>query len=416
MQTIEQLLNNPGQFIRGDGVDYVAMEHEIELLTSTMEFTDAEKRMNWVEQFTRQLDDLISKELHAPKPSKEVEKKETAVSTKKSKVMEAMTEISKGVPFVANEENESAMTEYLVTETDKVSGKVWNGEAQKYCSEKQMPMQIKTAYLRKTGDINVQLSIWDSKAMEDGKICLGQQLDYFDRSVHDAVVSLLLVGNKVITPEMIARVLAGKVNGKYIVYPNTFQRIIVSMDKMIATRVTIDATEEAKLYLRGTKKQLTSFKYDSTLLDFEKYASVVDENNIVKYKYMSNELPCLYSYAERKKQLSTRKVQETKVIGMSATKCANELKTYLTSRINAMIHNENLERVILTQTILDSLNYKDLNKDQKYKLMKKIEKLLQSEVDKGTIKDYSWIDDGPTKREKKTKIQIALNNDSTGEN
>lgn len=68
-----------------------------------------------------------------------------------------------------------------------------------------------------------------------------------DKEVHDAVVSLYAAGNKVFSPAMVYRTMAGKSDSAF-VPQEKIQEVTASIYKCMSSIITIDASEEAPIY------------------------------------------------------------------------------------------------------------------------------------------------------------------------
>lgn len=114
-----------------------------------------------------------------------------------------------------------------------------------------------------------------------------------DKEVHDAVVSLYAAGNKVFSPAMVYRTMAGKVDSAF-VPQEKLREVTASIYKCMSSIITIDASEEASVY--GLDAM-----YSQNLI----YAKAVT----LKTKgwevnaFMLIDEPVLYKYAQLKRQV-----------------------------------------------------------------------------------------------------------------
>lgn len=114
-----------------------------------------------------------------------------------------------------------------------------------------------------------------------------------DKEVHDAVVSLYAAGNKVFSPAMVYRTMAGKSDGAF-VPQEKLREIIASIHKCMSSIITIDASEEASIYgLEAIYSQNLIYAKSVTLKTKGWEVSA----------FMLLDEPVLYKYAKLKRQV-----------------------------------------------------------------------------------------------------------------
>lgn len=121
----------------------------------------------------------------------------------------------------------------------------------------------------------------------------GQGFTSLDKEVLDAVVSLYAAGNKVFSPAMVYRTMAGKSDSTF-VPQEKIKEVSDSIYKCMSSILTIDASEEASLY--GMEA-----RYSQNLL-YAKSVTLKTKGWEVSAFLLLDE-PVLYKYAKLKRQL-----------------------------------------------------------------------------------------------------------------
>lgn len=201
---------------------------------------------------------------------------------------------------------------------------------------------------------------------------ISRQLTSYDKRVFIAVANLKAQGHDTITAEQIYKAMG---NPKR---PNadTIKKILQSVECISRGRVTIDNTEEAKMYTRYDRVKATFPLLTTEICSGYANGKVVD--NAIKVL----EVPRLLTFAEKRGQLTTvpLRLLESPI---SKTEANLLLEDYLFNRIARMRNSPKITRTILLETVYQKCNV--TSKMQKSRLPEKIERLLQF------YKNESWI-------------------------
>ena len=330
-------------------------------------------------------------------------------------------------------------TDIYYTPIDKVSGEVWCGRAQ----QKTLDVYKETdamGYDLQISEDHVNLAVWnkldtrvltnmngsailDSSGnptivLDKGIKSTGFPLDEWDRCVHDAIVSLVVVGKcKMLHPAEILKVVCGIPSTEsFTPTDNLLKKVDASVQKISMTKIRLNFTREAqgsqkKVYSRCRSEKFRNgdFMIDAYLLPIE-----IDYSREKPYRYLGDpdvwdDLPALYRYASPKKQIASIKLNESNIFDTKATvrsaggpkklyirndERAVVLEHYLHRRINAM-YSRKVSNVILIETMFKEVHLvetsiDELDKYQKNKIMKKIEILLDIWIEKGFIASWKW--------------------------
>ena len=201
---------------------------------------------------------------------------------------------------------------------------------------------------------------------------ISRQLTSYDKRVFIAVANLKAQGHDTITAEQIYKAMG---NPKR---PNadTIKKILQSVECISRGRVTIDNTEEAKMYTRYDRVKATFPLLTTEICSGYANGKVVD--NAIRVL----EVPKLLTFAEKRGQLTTvpLRLLESPI---SKTEANLLLEDYLFNRIARMRNSPKITRTILLETVYQKCNV--TSKMQKSRLPEKLERLLQF------YKDESWI-------------------------
>lgn len=153
-------------------------------------------------------------------------------------------------------------------------------------------------------------------------------LNDYDREVHDALVSLFVDGeNDYITPQMIRRAMIGDEEAR--LTDEQQKTISDSLNKLMYSRVTIDATEE-DLKISGFDK----FKYEGPIINGEKITATLN-GTVCEVIHLLKE-PVLYSYANAKNQIGRFDIKLLNVPRLNKTEEVIIIQSFLSRRILAM--------------------------------------------------------------------------------
>ena len=234
---------------------------------------------------------------------------------------------------------------------------------------------------RKKGkDISIIFGL-DFSALEDSGVTITRQLTPFDKWCYMAAAALYNAGNDVMSCTQVYKMMGyrGSPNAEHI------QRINASISKMGAARVTIDTTKESTTY-----KGYEVFKYDSSLLPFERISAYINGQFTESAIHLFREPPLL-SFARERKQIASipRQLLDAPI---SKTDFSFRLEDYLLTHISHMKNDRRYSRKMTYATIFDKCHLSD--KKQRQRAKGTIEKILTHDQQQGFIRGFTEAKDG----------------------
>jgi|GEM_PF-951172 len=202
-----------------------------------------------------------------------------------------------------------------------------------------------------------------------------------DKEVHDAVVSLYAAGNKVFSPAMVYRTMAGK-NDSAFVPQEKLKEVTSSIYKCMSSLITIDAREEASIY--GLDAM-----YSQNLI----YAKAVT----LKTKgwevnaFMLIDEPVLFKYAKLKHQIFSvpLRVLDTPP---SKTNDVIVLQGYFIRIIESLRRSDSkVSNIILYSTLYELLDCENATKQKLLRIRNNVKAILDYWVEIKYISDYREI-------------------------
>ncbi len=225
----------------------------------------------------------------------------------------------------------------------------------------------------------------------------GVSIDYeylltpYDREIHNAVATLASAGNEYINPSMIFQLLSGNTGSTNDMSPETRKSILRSIDIMMATLVTIDASAEVSSHMI-TK---TTGIYKGALIPAERVEIMELNGQKVTDCIHLLRTPPLYDYARDKNQIGSIDIKMLDT-PLSNTKENIELKGYLLKRIASIKNTKShMSDTIRYDTIYEYLRIdtntpdKDLLRHKYMDIRNKVKKLLDFWVKMGLITSYT---------------------------
>ena len=193
----------------------------------------------------------------------------------------------------------------------------------------------------------------------------------YDRTVHNAVCSLYVAGNEVVTPAMVYRAMNGMTATEYI-KPQALESVRNSLDKSRSLRLIVDFTEEAK----ARNLNIDKMTIDSHLLNATVLTVKSGGQELQAYKILDK--PVLYQYAQYTRQILAvpLKLLDTK----KATRNTEEIipiKEYLIRRIEIMKYDRAMSNKIIYETIFEEVGIEIKTKQQKERLRNYISSILE---------------------------------------
>lgn len=206
-------------------------------------------------------------------------------------------------------------------------------------------------------------------------VTITKQLTPFDKRVYLAAASLFDAGNEIISTTQIYNTMGyrGKPSSEHT------QRINESLSKMGTARVKIDNSNEAAQY-----KGYTVFKYDASLLPFERISAYIN-NQITEAAIHLFREPPLVTFAKDRKQITSipKPLLETPV---SKTETNLRFEDYLLQQISHMKNNKRFSRSMLYSTIFNACQI--TTQKQKQRAPETIRRILNHYTDQRFITGY----------------------------
>lgn len=304
-------------------------------------------------------------------------------------------------------------TNTYVATTDRISQAVLTGEAQKRTNEKESltspSPEYKTGLVPKTNKpiyVTVEAGFdpeMTSKLTEEGVAItiFAKNLTYFDKAVHNAVLSLIVAGNNYMTTQQILNVMTGCETSEGVHYTaGQLARVRESLHRLICVNVGFKA-EEDSLYLQTTENPIK--KYFGPILKIERVIYDANGNETDGYRFMGNvneedELPILYQYALSKNQIQSMPVSLLATPGQK-NELYIQLQEYLRTRIAPLESNKGKKYTnkILITSVLEALDIKedDTNRNTfrtvKKRIIAHIDTILTAWAgENGLIDSYTW--------------------------
>lgn len=211
----------------------------------------------------------------------------------------------------------------------------------------------------------------------------------YDREIHDAVATLASAGNEYINPSMIFQLISGN-SGNTNISPETRKDILRSLDKMMVTLVTIDASAE----VCSNMITKTTGIYKGALIPAERVEITMLNGNETRDCIHLFRTPPLYDYARDKNQIGSIDIKMLDT-PLSNTKENIELKGYLLKRIASIKNTKShMSDTIRYDTIYEYLRIdtnspdKDLLRHKYMDIRSKVKKLLDFWINMGLITSY----------------------------
>ena len=204
-----------------------------------------------------------------------------------------------------------------------------------------------------------------------------------DQQVHNAIVTLYIEGeNEYVTSPMIYQVMTG--NPDAVLSKKRAQEISDSITKCLYSRLTIDASAEAKAF------GFESFKYEGSLISGERVTATLN-GTVVECLHILR-TPVLYEYAGRKKQIGRFDI---KLLNSPIRKTEEiiTLQDCLSRRILAMKGNPALSKTIVYDTVYSQIGVTAISpgalRVKKANIRKQIKTILNYWQTEGFIIGYA---------------------------
>lgn len=236
----------------------------------------------------------------------------------------------------------------------------------------------------------VTLDMPDHMKMEGGGT-----LSTYDKSIINAVTSLLENGNTVFSVPMLYHAMTGKKNPT--IDDSLNQEISDKLEKMRRIIISIDLTEENEAqYLKdrnGNPIVLEDVSLEGYLLPLNKVSGVVNGKRTELFQIIQH--PPIYTYSKLKRQLSSIPIflLDAPINNNSTT---IPLKTYLLQRIELMKNKNNRikSNTILYESIYNEVMSGPVNKTKKMRIRNYTTKILNYLIENKYIVSYKELKKG----------------------
>ena len=260
----------------------------------------------------------------------------------------------------------------LLLDINKVSQKAFNTDVN-IAFYQDTPIKIAMERKGSVREINTLVAInFDASGMtEKGLTIRGtEKLNQFDRIVLDAVNSLFIEGhNQYITTQMIFHVITGDANRR--ITPNYAQEINNSLTKLLSTHIVIKANEEATMY-----PALKNFEYHDTIVPGKMVKAILNGTEVACIQI--RDIPPLYLYASKKKQISKIDIDLIKLPFAKETKESKEHMTLLYYLLRRIVALKSISNHIKYETIYHESGHDNATKQKKLKIRKKTKEILDA--------------------------------------
>ena len=277
-----------------------------------------------------------------------------------------------------------------ITPIDKITNSTFEG---KLIPGRMFAVNVASRKSKKPIKTKVSIDFPELPVVFTGK----RTLNDYDREVHDALVSLFVDGeNDYITPQMIRRAMIGDEEAR--LTENQQKTISDSLNKLMYSRVTIDATEEDL-----KKSGFDKFKYEGPIIHGEKITATLN-GNVCEVIHLLRE-PVLYSYANAKNQIGRFDIKLLNVPRLNKTEEVIIMQSFLSRRILAMKSpNSKMNHNIPYDSIFDRLDIQAESagalRKKKSLVRKNVKDILDYWKKSGFINDYT--------ENKKGNIPVSL--------
>ena len=228
------------------------------------------------------------------------------------------------------------------------------------------------------------------------KMSNNMEFTYFDKSVFDAICSLLMIGNKAMSLSMIARAMLGK-KSPYHPGSELLEEIDKSINKLERIKISIDMSEEIARFNQLKNEDVSKAVLKSRFFECRRLDTVIKGNAVDVIMFTQE--PILLKYAKKRAQLSSinNSLLDTPT---KKTKNLITIQSYLLQRINMLKLNKKLPQCIMFKSIYslfddDVVNMSDRAiKDLYVRARKAVLSILEFWKKEGFIKNYSLTTKG----------------------
>ena len=222
-----------------------------------------------------------------------------------------------------------------------------------------------------------------------------ERITPYDREIHNAVASLAAEGNEYISTSMIFQLLSGNSSDeRNKMSEETRKKIIRSVEKMSATRITVNASAEVKAGM------IAKASYVNYLIPSKRVEIILNGQLVKDCIQLLDSLP-LFDYASKKNQIASIDIKMLDAPIQNSPENIT-LKGYLLRRIMAISKSKykknNMNNVIRYDTIYQYLKVQAPNQNalkvKRKQIRDKVKKLLDFWKKEKLIKNYKEEKEG----------------------
>lgn len=219
-------------------------------------------------------------------------------------------------------------------------------------------------------------------------------LESFDYTVHDAIITHILAGNRIITVDMIYRAITGKVDGKVDVSDDIFNKIKKSLGKF-----------NGRLYIdfQGTDAngEPITLHFNEPLLMYSWVEAKIHGKNVAAIRVPYDADPVLLKWARLNgNEIDTRDITLRDIPRLNNGEESATIRDYLYRRIISMRNGYdrakrrhkpfNMSRKIRFDTLYKELGISDPDRNKKRLLKDKVDRCLAYWVKEKLIVSYEY--------------------------
>lgn len=229
------------------------------------------------------------------------------------------------------------------------------------------------------------------------KIEGGGELASYDKSIVNAVTSLLESGNTMFSIPMLYHAMTGKQNPT--IDDALYDEISSKIERMRRMMLSIDLTEENEAHFltgkQGEQLYISDVKLEGYILPLTKISGMVNGKKTELYQIIQE--PPLYTYSKMRRQLASVRIS---LLGAPVNNNSTTipLKTYLLQRIEMMKNTKNnIESCnILYSSIYKELDAQDAGKTKKMRIRTYTTAILDYFIHQRYISGYNEYKSGRT--------------------
>ena len=280
------------------------------------------------------------------------------------------------------------------TTVDKISGLLFANEITKPIdADPEAAYEIVLGGTRKKPVI-ASASIDYAELLSNKAIQSVPDLQSFDYTVHDAIVTHILAGNRIITVDMIYRAITGKVDGKVDVSDDIFEKIKKSLGKF-----------NGRLYIdfQGTDAngEPITLHFNEPLLMYSWIETKIHGKKVAAIRVPYDADPVLLKWARLNgNEIDTRDIALRDVPRLNNGEESATIRDYLYRRIIAMRNGYdrakrrhkpfNMSRKIRFETLYKELGISDPNADKRLAIKSKVDRCLKYWEKQKLIVSYQY--------------------------